>query len=501
MNYFFALELSALTLSGWAQVTPTQPTSTSATVDSLNSGKPTTTAQAAPQPADPTAKKPVPDKSELKYNFNESGTHFFKATFLNQAWFRFNQSNPGSTVVQDPADNTFDIGLRRTRIQAFGQISDHIFLYFQFGMNNFNYQNGFPSFNTNGTPSNRKVAAFFHDAVGEYLVFKNKDYLKIGGGLTVVNGLSRFSQPSVSSIMSMDLPVFAQATVDQTDEFSRKLSLYARGQVGPLDYRVVLTDPFPIQTNGATPPALGSNASFALRGHHKQYQGFFMCQFLDKETNQTPGYMTGTYLGKKSVFNLEAGFITQKNAMWRREGNTGASTDTTYQDMNLWSVASFLDLPLNRRTGTAINAYLGYFHTDYGTNYLRFNGIMNPATGQAAGTAPGGLGGTQGNAFPMFGTGSVVYTQFGYLMKQDLFGPGNGTLMPYVQAQIASYQRISQTLGIYNIGINYLNKGHNGKFTLDYQNRPYYQAAVDAANRLAPTGRAGQLTLQYQVFI
>lgn len=498
MNYFLAVGLSALALSGWAQVMPAPPTAVSANADSLNPSRSATPAQAADQ----TAKKPVPDKSELKYNLNESGSHFFKVTFLNQAWFRFNQSNPGSTVVQDPADNTFDIGLRRTRIQAYGQISDRIFLYFQYGMNNFNYQNGFPAFNTNGTASNRKVGAFFHDAVGEYLVVKNKDYLKIGGGLTIVNGLSRFSQPSVGTIMSMDVPVFAQATVDQTDEFSRKLSVYARGQVGPLDYRVAISDPFPIQTNGAAPPALGSNANFALKGHHKQYQGFFMYQFLDKESHQTPGYATGTYLGKKSIFNIEAGFITQQNAMWRREGNTGFSSDTTYQAMNLWSVAAFLDMPLNRRTGAAINAYLGYFHTDYGTNYLRFNGIMNPATAIASSSVPGGLGGTQGNAFPMFGTGSVVYSQLGYLMRQDLFGPGNGTLMPYVQAQIARYQRVSQTLGVYNVGINYLIKGHNGKFTLDYQNRPYYQYQTAAdPSPLKAGGRLGQLTLQYQVFI
>ena len=435
------------------------------------------------------------EKNELKYSLNASGSHFFKVTFLNQSWFRFNQSNPGTTVVQEPKDNTFDIGLRRTRIQLFGQISDHVFLYFQFGMNNFNFLNAYPSFGSTTAPPNRKIQAFFHDAVAEYLVFKNKDYLKIGGGLTIVNGLSRFSSPSVSSIMSMDVPVFAQATVDQTDEFSRKLSLYARGQVGRIDYRVALTDPFPIQTNGSPSPPLNPVSSFAQKGHTKQFQGLFLYQFFDKEANQTPGYMTGTYLGTKKIFNLEAGFVTQKNAMWRKE--TG-SADTTYQNLNLWSVALFLDTPVSRQTGTAVNAYLGYFHTDYGTNYLRFNGIMNPAT---ATTTPVGnpvIGGTQGNAFPMFGTGSVVYGQFGYLMKRDLFGSGNGTLMPYVQAQVASYQRVTQTLGVYNIGINYLIKGHNGKLTLDYQNRPYCETS---GAQIAPIGRRGQLTLQYQVFI
>ncbi len=426
------------------------------------------------------------DKNELKYNLNTSGTHFIKATFLNQAWLRFNQSNPGSTVIQEPNTSTVDIGLRRTRMQVFGQLSDHVFVYFQFGLNNFNYLNG--GFSPTAA-SNRKFQPFFHDAVGEYLVFKNRNLLNIGYGLTIVNGLSRFSGPSVATIMSMDVPVFAQATVDQTDEFSRKLSLYARGQVGRLDYRIAMSDPFPIQTSGVALPSYSQNAQFALKGHRKQYQGFFMWQFFEKEAHQTPGYNTGTYLGARKILNLEAGFITQQQAT-----ATTTGSDTLYHPMNLWSVASFLDMPLNKTRGTAINAYLGYFSTNYGPNYLRFNGIMNPASGVAAGFPAG----TQGNAFPMFGTGSVVYGQVGYLMKRNLFGAGNGTLMPYAQAQIANYDRVTQPLGVYNLGVNYLINGHNAKFTLDYQNRPVHRTD---GNQLAPSGRRGQLTLQYQLFI
>ncbi len=456
-----------------------------------------------------TPTKPKPERSELKYDLNESGSHYLKLTLLNQAWVRFNDSNPGTTVIGDPANNTFDIGLRRTRMQLYGQINDRMFIYVQFGMNNFNFLNGLNSNYNIATSStanpdnaypNRIVQAYFHDAVGEYTVFKGKDYLKIGGGLTIVNGLSRFSQPSVSSIMSLDVPVFAQATVNQTDEFSRKLSLYVRGQVGHLDYRLALSDPFPIQTNGAAPPALGPNANFALKGHHKQFQGFFIYNFFDKETQITPGYMTGTYLGKKKVVNLEAGFITQRNATWR----TGTSaTDTVYQNLNLWSVATFVDMPLNTAKGTAINFYAGYFHTDYGQNYLRYNGIMNPAsglTGQATSTVGGNPAGSTGNAYPTFGTGSVMYAQFGYLMKQDLMGHGNGTLMPYVQAQIANYQRIDATMGVYNIGLNYLIRNHNTKLTLDYQNRPVF-TVPNANGVLTNDGRCGSITLQYQVFI
>lgn len=441
----------------------------------------------------PPATSSVTDKNELKYNLNESGSHFFKATFLNQTWLRFDQSNPGSTVVGENAPQTLDIGLRRTRMQLFGQLSDRAFVYIQMGLNNFNYLNGVPTLgNAQGVPSNRKIAFFVHDAVVEYSAFVGKDWLKVGGGLTILNGLSRFSQPSVSTIMSMDVPVFAQATVDQTDEFSRKLSVYARGQVGKIDYRIALSDPFPIGTSGNPVPAISANSSFAAKGHHKQYQALLIYNLFDKDTHQTP-YLTGTYLGKKKILNIEGGFIKQQAAMWRTEN---AGRDTVYASMNLWSLALFVDMPIHKTKGTALSGYLGYFRTDYGNDYLRFNGIMNPANGT---TQPlTGLSGTQGNAFPMFGTGYVVYGQVGYLMRADLLGK-RGTLMPYVTAQVGNYQRLANTEAIYETGINWLIKAHNAKVTLDYQNRPIFQNSSN--HQLNANGRRGCLTLQYQVFI
>src|SRR5882672_9854776 len=182
--------------------------------------------------------EPKKEIEELRLKLNDDGSHYIKATFLNQVWFRFNDSNPGTTVMGQPASQTFDIGLRRTRVQLYGQLTDHVLFYFQFGQNNFNFQTQ--------NAGNRKMEVFFHDALGEYKVKKTSDLLYLGGGLTITNGLSRFSQPSIGTIMTMDVPVFAQATVDQTDEFSRKLSVYARGQVGRLDYRLVMSDPFPV---------------------------------------------------------------------------------------------------------------------------------------------------------------------------------------------------------------------------------------------------------------
>ena len=432
-------------------------------------------------------------RNDLRYNFNESGSHYFKATFLNQSWLRFNESNPGTTSLGDPAAQTFDIGLRRTRIQLFGQITDRVFLYTQFGMNNFNKNNAFPGYNTNGTPSNRKIAAFFHDALGEYEVHRQgTNFVRFGAGLTIVGGLSRFSQPSIGTIMTMDVPVFAQATVDQTDEFGRKLSFYSRGQLGKFNYRVDITDPFPIETNGSSPPPLGTNSVFAQRNHKKQFQGLLIYNIFDTEDNTTPGYMTGTYLGKRKVLNLEAGFVAQQNATWQKTG-----TDTTYNNLNLWSVAAYLDMPVNQEKGTAVSSYLGYFHTDYGQGYLRYNGLMNPATGT---TQPlPGVGGTQGNAYPMFGTGSVVYAQLGYKLADGILG-NQGTLQPYVSMQHSAYDRLEKDMNLYNVGLNWLMKGHTAKLSLNYENRPIYKAAP-MANRLTTSGRRGALVVQYQISI
>jgi hypothetical protein len=432
-------------------------------------------------------------KNDIRYNLNSSGSNYVKMTFTNQTWLRLNENNPGTTVLGDAATNTFDIGLRRTRMQLFGQITDRIFFYTQFGMNNFNKINGFPAYNVAGTPSNRKVAAFFHDALGEYEAYrKGTSFVRFGGGLTIVNGLSRFSQPSIGTIMTMDVPVFAQATVDQTDQFSRKLAVYSRGQVGKFNYRFAVADPFPVETSGGVPASLGGNAVFAQKKHKMQFDGLLIYNIFDTEDNTSPGYMIGTYLGKRKVLNIEAGFITQKNATWRRQ-----SADTIYSTMNLWSVAAFADMPVNKDKGTAVSGYLGYFYTDYGKGYLRYNGSMNPATGT---TLPiSGVSGVHGNTYPMFGTGSVVYAQAGYKFKDALLG-NQGTLMPFASLQHSNYDRLKDAMNLYNVGVNWFIKGQNGKLTLNYENRPVYKAGA-VANELVKDGRRGSWILQYQIAI
>lgn len=424
------------------------------------------------------------DKKDIKLSLNSDGSHYIQFTFLNQTWLRYNQNNDGTTIEGEQQNDIFDIGLRRTRFQMLGQISPKIFFYAQLGMNNFNAQ-----FNANN--GNRKLAFFMHDALCEYKV-SNDNALKLGGGLTIANGLSRFSQPSIGTILTLDVPVFAQTTVDQTDEFSRKLSIYARGQIHHIDYRFVLSDPFPISSSGTT-PSLGSNASFSPLKHRKQVQGYVIWQFFDQEGHTTP-YMSGTYLGTKKVWNIAVGFVHQSKAMWR----AGELRDTVYENMTHFAIESFLDMPLNKERGSAISAYVGFFDLNYGKNYLRYNGIMNPANGLSSSfTSPvTGAGSVFGNAYPMFGTGKTMYAQLGVLLPAN---QGSSVRwLPYASTTFAKYDRLDGLNTIVtNLGINMLLNGHKSKISLDWMNRPTY--AQNGSN-FSEVGRKNSVTMQYQIF-
>lgn len=421
---------------------------------------------------------------EMKLNLNEDGSHYLKFTMLGQIWLRYNESNPGTTVLKESKPQTFDVGIRRLRFQFYGQLTDHAFFYLHFGQDNFN------------SLSSRKFTPFIQDALAEYKIKKNNEALIFGGGLTIASGLSRFTQPQLGNIMSTDIPIFTLPTFDLTDQAGRKLSLYARGQISKIDYRIIASDPFPITTSGVSVPSgnpVSPNANFSQIGNHWQYQGLFMWNFFDREPH-TLVFMPGTYYGKKKVFNLEAGFITQKNATW---SSPDSGHTISYHPLNCWSFAAFYDAPLNREKETALNAYLGYFNSDYGPGYIRYLGAMNPADGLTA--SPKYIPGSQGNAFPMYGTGHTIYSQLGYLFKKDLLGTQVGTLMPYVTVQTSAYDRLDKQMTVFNLGVNWFLKSNTSKLSFDYQNRPVYTLSGNELVR-SPS-RKSQFVLQYQFFL
>ncbi|MCB2377017.1 hypothetical protein LGH70_05455 [Hymenobacter sp. BT635] len=415
-----------------------------------------------------------------KLTLNPDGSHYIKMTLLNQVWARYNQSNPGTQVDGFYKAETYDIGIRRFRMQFFGQLTDRVFIYSQIGINNFSYL------------SDRKAGFFLHDAVAEYAVVKNK--LSLGTGLGAWNGLSRFTASATGSIMGLDLPLVAETTNDVNDQFGRKLSIYAKGKLSKLDYRVALSNVLDVTKGTAGAAALNGNANFSRRPAKPQYQAYLMWQFKDQESNLT-AYNAGTYLGKKNVFNVGAGAIVQPQAMWYKADN---GRDTLTQAMKQYAVDVYYDAPTDTAKGApSVNFYAVGMHLDYGPGYLRNNGPMNPATNARATTATytnNALLGAFGNAFPQYGTGNVFYTQLGYKLRDNLVG--ETTFMPYASYQYSHYKRLADDLHFFDAGVNWLLAGHSSKLTLSYQNRPFY---VTRNNENVVDSRRSAVVAQYQV--
>lgn len=407
---------------------------------------------------------------DRKFYLNEDGSNFVKFTFMTQAWIRAADYNPGTTINGVEKSSGTDIGIRRYRVQMFGQLTDRVFAYTQFGENNFN------------NISDRKQGFFVHDAYGEYAIDKTR--LSLGLGISGWNGLTRFASSAVGSIMGVDLPLYQEATNDVTDQFGRKLSIFAKGKLGKLDYRVSMAQPMAIQKSAGYNPAngIGKNSSFSANPPKMQYNAYVQYQFKDQESNMTP-YATGTYLGKKTVFNVGVGAIYQKDAMW----HLNAANDTISTNMLHLAADIYYDAPMGDK-GQAISLYGNVTHFDFGKNYTRNLGPMNPANGN---NNPAILNGA-GNALPMFGTGTALYFQAGYKFKDNLIG--TTTLMPYVSMLYGDYERLNDPMTYYDAGVNWFLAGQTSKFTISYQNRPVFGTNGDSIER------KGAVVAQYQVF-
>jgi hypothetical protein len=404
-------------------------------------------------------------QSGLVIPLNDSATHSLKFNLVNQIWIRHTDLNPGSTLDGYPIEQVSDIGLRRTRMQVLGMINDYTFIYIQVGTNNLSF---------NGQ---RKQGIFFHDAHAELKIIG--DRLALGSGLTGWSGLSRYASPAAGSILGLDAPIYQQATNDINDQFLRKFSIYSKGKIGILDYRLALSKPM---TLGFNIP-LAERTTFSPLPSKLQTQGYFMFQLKEKEANLIP-YLPGSYLGKKEVLNIGGGWIFQQMATWQLEAISG---DTLLHDMHLLGIDIFWDKPLNKEKLTALTFYSAYSYTDFGPEYIRFLGVMNPANGNTPYTS-------FGSAFPITGTGNTIYFQSAYLMKKDLLGK-MGTLQPFYSTQISSYKGLNRAMTMMEGGINWLIDGHKSKLSGMVQNRPVFSPGGNFS------GRKNMWVTQFQIAI
>ena len=414
---------------------------------------------------------------------------------LQQFQARMIENNPGTIDASgELADHTFDIGARRIRATIYSQISPRFLVHMQFGINNQSFING-------GAPGQgpKKPQMFVHDAWTQYMLLPEKDNdtgefnsfsLSMGMGLHFWNGISRMSSASIVSFLTMDLPVFNFPNIERTDQFGRQYGIYAKGKAGPLDYRFHLNKPF---VNGDL-SAINTERAINIPSEKLATGGYVAYEFLDRETHLTP-YMTSTYIGKKKIFNIGAGFYHQPEA----SGILDANGTLERQNHTAWSMDAFLDYPFGVNN-VALTMYSVLYNYDYGTDYYRSVGIMNPAGGQL--TAPVNFENSVsidgfGNAEPLLGTGSIWMTQAGILLPATV-GKKLGRFQVFSRAEVKQLDFLDEQAFNQDFGINWFIQGHHAKITLQYGTR---QVFTEQNGRYISNMTRGQWTLQSQIHL
>jgi hypothetical protein len=387
----------------------------------------------------------------LTLNLDESGEKYIRFIMWHQFWLEARQNSDDQWKVTP--------SLRRSRFLAYAQISPRFLILTHFGINNFSAEE------MDGIGQGR-AQLFLHDAWVEFEAVKEK--LFIGGGLHYWNGISRITSQSTLNFLPLDMPRFNWPTINTTDQFARHMGVYAKGNLGKFDYR--------LSVNNAMVQNVDShrevNANFATLNTQYLYdgakggtvvQGYFNYQFLDQESNKLP-YFVGTYLGKKQVFNVGAGFYTNPEGALILNDSADPLNDfsteeldskTTTQDVRLFGVDVFYDAPIGK-SGAAVSAYGVYYNYNFGTNFLYGRGET-------------------------VGTGDIFYTQVGYLLpsqqEEDRFQPYftfSNRYFDQFGEENASYEKKSATS--YGLGLNYFLDGHHAKLTLEFQS---HQSAMD----------------------
>ncbi len=437
----------------------------------------------------------------LKVKFDSTGSKYIRFLLWSQLWMRYNENNPGSTINGKQYNGQFDIALRSTRLLMYSQINSKFLVLLHMGINNQTLVSGGALGQGGSGTDGKKPQIYIHEAIAEARVYK--DYLSIGAGLNYYNGLSRKSMASTANYMTLDAPIVNWRNVDANDQFARYLGAYAKGRVKAFEYRASFYMPFDVpgtSTLTRLDTALAKHglqqASYRGLGRsHAAVAGYFDWQFFDKESNLLP-YYVNTYMGSKKVFNIGVGFDYQNQSMWSvKRNDAGAGYDTVGHDQISVSADIFADIPFKKAKG-ALTVYGVYYYNYMGPNFIRNVGISNPANGSTTGTTFTGYG----NNIPLIGTGHVGYAEAGWLLPATKKA---GKFQVYADAMVASYQRLSSPVLVYDAGINWLLNAHHCKITLNYRNRPVfdYTNSTEKYGAIHSVGSKSEFTVQFQAFL
>jgi len=393
---------------------------------------------------------PVEYGDGLKVNLSEDKSKYFRLITWHQIWIDL-QKKPAPDGDEKLTATPM---LRRSRILLYAQLSDRFLILTHFGLNNLTPDCLDP------TGFSSQTQLFMHDAWVEFKIFKP---LYLGGGLHYWNGISRLNSQSTLNFLPLDNPRYAWATLGTTDQFGRHLGIYAKGKLGRLDYRLAWNGPI-VHSMDVNENIQPTTTRAAYIGRDKLgieaaniFSGYFNFQFWEQENNKLP-YFVGSYLGKKKVFNIGAGFYTHpRGSVLLSPADTAKLVG---QNVLLWAVDHFMDLPFGRNAG--LTTYLSYQLNDYGPNYR--------------------LAGSSQCVF----TGNVLYFQGGLLLPSRR----EVAWQPYLTMTRKHIEAFDGTAWNYGFGLNCLITGHHAKLTLEYR-----------STGMVDSEALNQLILQAAVFL
>lgn len=430
----------------------------------------------------------------MKFNLNPEGTKYMRFITWNQIWLRSAEMNPGTMVGDEPASRQEDIGMRRLRLLAYAQISPRYMIVAHIGINNQTFINGGASGSsgTGGYGAGKKPGIFFHDAWNEYAVVLPQDNKKfsmsIGGGLHYYMGLSRMTMSSTLNYLAIDAPIFNWPLIENSDQFARQMGIFAKGKYDRFEYRFSLNKPFATNQVPTDVPT-GSAAVAVDNSNNAKWSkaGYAEYQFFDKESNLLP-YKVGSYLGTKKVFNLGAGFYTAPSGT-----KTSVNGIVEKHPINLFSGDVFLDMPVGDKTKKmAVTAYSVLYSYDFGPKYVRNLGIMNEGVADPNFLGDRALAGA-GNMQPTIGTGTIWYTQAGFLLPNKNEKP-KVRIQPFGAYTYKNFDAFEKASNQFDIGSNFFLDGHHAKITAQYSTRPVYTSVSDVSYK-------GDFLLQLQIYL
>jgi len=176
-------------------------------------------------------------------------------------------------------------------------------------------------------------------------------------------------------------------------------------------------------------------------------------------------------------------------------------------DMRIFGLDLFADLPLKKSNGTAFTGYLLYQNMNFGPNYIRAIGIMNMGLPEL----PGAILQGGGNADWRIGTGSIVYSEAGYLLPKNTLG-NKGKIQVFATGTYKNLEFLADPALTYGAGFNYFIDGHHAKVSLKYQSRSIYEGNFNIATGQRPTlnnnpelvggrKRLGEVIVQTMIFL